>query len=116
MQGIHQHMLQAVRCAEQVQLLAARRVAASRTTAAGERCSEPDEATCAYEELLVQADNYAHSLLMEEGFTGMVGMSAAAAAQLKQGLAAGSCGAVLLHRDWDTVTVEESMYAVNFGD
>jgi hypothetical protein len=109
MQDVQQHLLQAARCARQLQRLAGSHVP-SITIEDYENGIEPDAASGALDGVMNVAVSYATMLLDSDAFCDLAGMSAAAAAQLQQGLAAGSCGGVVLHRKWEGVTTGEYMY------
>jgi hypothetical protein len=108
MHNMQLHVLQAARYAQQVQRLTWNYV----TDAAefGEHFDADAAGDDVSHEIMSKALGYANGLLRNEDFTDLAGMSAAAAAQLKQGLPAGRCGNIVLLRRWRDVAAAEYMY------
>ncbi|WIA43046.1 hypothetical protein OEZ86_009576 [Tetradesmus obliquus] len=106
MQGMQQHLLQAARYARQVHRLAGGHIAAAAPEEDAELVAAQQPGT-AIDQAMALALKHANQLLNHPGCSALTGMSAAAAAQLRQGLAAGSCGCVELHREWKDVAVAE---------
>jgi hypothetical protein len=107
MQNMQLHATQAARYAQQVQRLTNSHVAAGAEFTEDFNPDADDPGL----EVMTRALGYANSLLGSEGVRDLAGMTAAAAAQLQQGLPAGGCGTVVLHRQWDVEGVVEYMYS-----
>jgi hypothetical protein len=107
MQNMQLHALQAARYARQVQQLS------NSYPMPPDYSSDDSDADDDSEErwgISCRARSCANRLLEGAGLRELTGMSAAAAAQLQQGLPAGRCGAVVLHRVWGNEAVGEYMY------
>uniref|UniRef100_A0A383WQE1 Uncharacterized protein n=1 Tax=Tetradesmus obliquus TaxID=3088 RepID=A0A383WQE1_TETOB len=104
MHGMQQHLVQAARYARQVQ-----RLTSSHIAAISEGGAAAGMHNAAIDEVVQQSQKDVGNLLVNESLNALVGMSAAAVAALQQGLAAGSCAALVLHNKWAAVGVGESV-------